>query len=381
MPNKLKVPVEVSSDPLQKANVKIAVGLMYFSDLDARLRVPNLDPVTREGYQRPPSRTRINQLVNDLEANRADLPTAMLLNLRGAPGAIQDIERKLSKQDGQTYLVLEPDDYLYVVDGQHRGLAVHELMRENPDRWGRQQVPVVIMLGAPELKEMTEFHIVNSTAKSVPTSLAYDLLKRRADSDPSLIDALEEHGQAWKVHAQRLTEELQHRSLIWGGRIQMAAETKGNTVITSSGMINSLQPVLGVHFIAGLPLADQFKVVDAFWGGVRRVLQTPFEKPQEYSLQKSVGVITLHLVLPDALERVRSDGGNGAVVDPAAFADVLREPLEQLEAVNGQGVNVRGEEFWKVGQEGAAGAYSSSAGRRLLAARLRASLPKLRVGA
>ena len=40
------------------------------------------------------------------------------------------------------------------------------------------------MIGADETEEMTQFYVINSTAKSVRTDLALDLLKQRAENDP-----------------------------------------------------------------------------------------------------------------------------------------------------------------------------------------------------
>ena len=45
-------------------------------------------------------------------------------------------------------------------------------------------IPFVCVLGASEREEMEQFYVVNSTAKSVRTDLAYDLLKQRAENDP-----------------------------------------------------------------------------------------------------------------------------------------------------------------------------------------------------
>jgi hypothetical protein len=85
-------------------------------------------------------------------------------------------------------LYLAPE--LYVVDGQHRTAALCELVEEDPVAWSPFSLPFVCMSGASERQEMGQFYVVNSTAKSVRTDLAYDLLKQRAESDPGLARAL-----------------------------------------------------------------------------------------------------------------------------------------------------------------------------------------------
>ena len=62
-----------------------------------------------------------------------------------------------------------------------------------------------------------------------------------------------------------------------------------------------------------------------------------------------------------------------------SYADALREALTNLEGDTSSGGVARGAEFWLGGGEGAAGSYSSNAGRRVLVAKLRSSLPEIEV--
>lgn len=51
------------------------------------------------------------------------------------------------------------------------------------------------MLGADEAEEMRQFYVVNSTAKSLRTGLAYDLLKQQAEASPDIMQNLIDEGQ------------------------------------------------------------------------------------------------------------------------------------------------------------------------------------------
>jgi len=70
-------------------------------------------------------------------------------------------------------------------------------------------IPYVCLLGAPEEEEMEQFYIVNSTAKSVKTDLALVLLRRRADKDPAVYQALQERGREWQVDGQAIVSGSQ----------------------------------------------------------------------------------------------------------------------------------------------------------------------------
>lgn len=366
----IEIEVIVGKEILQRAKVRKAIGLITAEQLHARFKVPHLDPVSKVGYQRQPQLIRVNRLASDLAQIHADLPTALLMNLR-----VRDTDSRLIAKDGKTYLRLLPEDRLYVVDGQHRVLAVDKLLLESPERWADLEIPFVVMLGADEFVEMDEFYIVNSTAKSVSTDLAMDLLKQRAEADGRLMERLDETGRSWMVKGQGLAERLNGTG-VWKDRIQLASTAKAETTISSSGMINSLRPLLALTYFGDTITEDnQVKVLDAFWKGVQRVLPECFESPAEYSLQKSVGVQTMHLVLVTVLEYLRTVGQ--PVTDPASYEGVLKSTLERLQGDDREGNPVSGTDFWKVGAEGAAGAFTSNAGRRVLVSRIRSGLPKV----
>ncbi len=332
--------------------------------------VPWYDTRTKKGYQRQPQDARINSLANDLRKKRTDLPTAVLLNIRSkdAPKAVRDDVLELDRfiVDGEPFK-------FHVVDGQHRVLALAKLMDEDPERWARFQIPFVCLLGADEDEEMEQFYIVNSTAKSVKTDLALVLLRRRSDQDPAIYEALQEKGREWQVDGQALLERLAAESQIWRNRVRFPSMEKGETTIPSASMVTSLKPLLASPYFGGLKPDQQLKVLDAYWQGLREVLRPAFDDSEQYAIQKGVGVIVMHLVLPNVLECVRSRGV--IPTDVSAYARILEEPLNRLQGENSKGEPVTGSEFWATSPVGAAGSYSSSAGRRVLAAKIRQLLP------
>jgi DGQHR domain-containing protein len=302
-----------------------------------------------------------------------DLPTAVLLNIRNreAREAVQDGLLRLDLLFSATAL----GSTLYVVDGQHRILALEKLVEENPEVWGVFMVPFVCMLGAREEEEMRQFHIVNSTAKSVRTDLALQLLRQRAEKDPDVLVALQERGREWQVEAQNLVERLATESPIWKHRIRLANMEKSETTIPAASMAMSLKPLLQSPYFGALRHDDQLKVLEAYWAGMREILRPVFDEPTEYALQKGVGVMVMHSVLPHVLELVKGQGLS--VTDAQSYTRLLREPLETLEGDDGSGSPVSGATFWAAAPRGAAGTYSGSAGRRVLAAKVRQNLPQV----
>jgi hypothetical protein len=238
-------------------------------------------------------------------------------------------------------------------------------------------VPFVCMIGATEEEEMDQFYIVNSKAKSVRTDLALLLLRERALKDQKVYEALIEKGKDWQVEAQGLVEELAEKSQVWRGRVRLPAMDKGETTIPSASMVSSLKSLLSSTYFGRLGTEQQVRVLDAFWQGIREVMRPAFDDPKEFSVQKGVGVIVMHGTLLHVLEIVRARGQS--VMEPDSYAEVMRLPLEQLQGDDANGLPVSGFDFWRAAPNGAAGSYSSSAGRRVLLAKIQQLLPKLEV--
>ncbi|WP_369133473.1 DGQHR domain-containing protein [Modestobacter sp. I12A-02662] len=310
--------------------------------------------------------------MNDLKKRRVDLPTSVLVNLR----ELDPLEH-LDERGDPPLLRLDGGDQLYIVDGQHRVEALKRLIEEDEEKWSQYEVPFVSMLGASEREEIRQFYVVNSTAKSVRTDLAYDLLKQRAESEPGVMDSLTETNETWKVRGQQIVEDLEKMSPLWRGRVRFPGDAAAGTVIGSSGLVGSLQPLLNTPYFGALTTVNQVKILEAYWQGIQKILPEAFGDPTEYALQKSVGVQVLHTLLLTVLEHVRASGRS--VIEPEPYADVVEEALLKLEGDNRSGAVVRGSDFWLAGAEGGAGTYSSNAGRRVLTAKIRNLRPEIDV--
>ncbi len=362
------IPV-IESRPLRKGS-RVVVGVLDAGTLIARHAVPRRDTRTKTGYQREVSQTRVNRLERDLRMGRVDLPTAVFLSMRDDTGALLEndengLRLKLGKRS------------LNVVDGQHRVESLRRLVEEDSQKWSGFKVPFVCVLGTSEHEEMEQFYVVNSTAKSVRTDLAYDLLKQQAEHDPTLSIALEERGERWKVAGQTIVERLGAESSVWRARIRFPGDPVGTTTVNNGGMVNSLKQLLSSPFFSNLTTDNQIKILGAYWRGIQAAVPDCFESPGDYAIQKQTGVITMHVLLLSVIEHVRSSGNS--VIEPSSYARVLAKPLGELEGETPEGELARGPDFWRVGSLGAAGSFSSNAGRRVLLAKIRTLLPKIEI--
>ena len=363
----VSIPV-MESRPLHTGH-RVVVGVIEAGTLVDRHVVPRRNRKKDEGYQRAPSVTRINRLEKEMRDGKVDLPTAILVSLR------KNADEVLTGSGKNLTLNLNGAP-LNVVDGQHRVEALNRLIDVDPDQFANFLIPIVCVLGASELVEMEQFYVVNSTAKSVRTDLAYDLLKRRANNDASYMMTLDRDGQSWKVKGQEIVEALDQEAP-WRGRIRFPNEAMAATTIGNAGLVNSLKQLLSSAYFGALTTPQQVKVLLEYWRGIMQVLPECFKDgaARSFTLQKATGVMTMHALLLTIIEHVRENGDS--VIEAESYVQVLSEPLQELQGENHEGSVVSDSDFWLAGAQGAAGTYSSNAGRRVLLAKLKTLLPNL----
>lgn len=372
MTDMLKIPVIKGQSLI--GNIPIIIGSMPIKHMLDRHEIPYLDALRETGYQRIPSTTRVNKLSSDLRAGNADIPTSILMNIRDT-----HISKYLIEEKGSYCLVipLESKIKFYIVDGQHRILAFKQLYEENFEKWGEYKIQFVAMLGASEELEMKQFYTVNSTAKSVRTDLAYNILTKLSEEDQHIQNSLLSSGTTWKVEGQKLADLLHKKSEVWKDKIRLANAEKLDTVLPVASLVNSLAPLLKSKFFGNMSINDQFKILEAYWTGIQQACPEAFAKDyKDYALQKGLGVAVLNDLLGDVIEVLRSQGKD--VTDVKAYKNLVKPMLDGLSATNADEKEVSGAEFWLSGKRGgAAGAFSSSAGKKLLSAKLKTNLPEI----
>jgi DGQHR domain-containing protein len=362
----MRIPVSLRKDPDGRLQ---AVGVISVAHLAEHYKIDYRNSRTKTGYQRPLSATRVNKLAARLRKGRVDLPTAILLNIRDFNPA------DLIAEDSIHWLDLK-DYVLWVVDGQHRTVALEKVYEEYPERWANYLLPIVVVLGASSSEELDQFYEVNSNAKSVQVDLSYQLLSDKAKESQDAANELVERGEYWKVVSQALTERLAELPA-WKGRVRHVEEPPAATTIKSGAMVKSLKPLVDNPYFAHVSTDSQIAILRAYWEAISRLLPEAFEAPTDYVVQKTAGASVLHDLLVTVLEIQRSRGSS--VIDSGSYENILAEPLEHLEGTNVEGETVSGVDFWRVGAAGGAAGFSNNAGMKILASKLRSYLPEVEV--
>lgn len=367
--------LHVVPGPRLSSGVPLVAGFIPVKALLGRFTVPYYNPVSRTGYQRMPGKTRINQLANALRTGSVDLPNSVMFNIR-SPHALQMLSNGQLNLPGFTGKGAD-HQIIHVVDGQHRVLALAKAVSDGWEGGPDYLLPFVCLLGANEMEEMKQFHLVNSNAKPVRTDLALALMKRMSVADPSIMDELEGKGRAWQINGQTLVERLANESSVWRSRIRLPGMDKGQTTMPSASMVKSLQGLLKSPFFQRLNQDQQLRILEAYWEGVRQVLPAAFVNAEDYTIMKGVGVRVLHNLMPDVIEIIRDAGKSTA--DPNNHEEVLAKPLLDVSGYDSEGDEVTGDQFWLSGAKGGAGSFSSESGINRLTASLQKILPNLEI--
>ena len=144
------------------------------------------------------------------------------------------------------------------------------------------------------------------------------------------------------------------------------------------GWWHPLQPALRDEYFDAISTDNQLAILSTYWRALTRILPDAFEDPSEYTVQKTIGANVLNGLLVNVVNVLRSKGWS--LMDVESYIKVLEGPLADLQGDNGEGDVVQGADFWRSGAMGAAGSFTSNAGRRVLQAKLKAALPAVEVG-
>lgn len=291
----------------EQDGVRLFIGVAKARDLVKVTTVdrydPRLDPTDeRQGYQRPPERSRITRIGKYLIQRDGGglFPTAVLLAARKP----LEFDRKEGKVSVNSH------DPLQIVDGQHRLAGLQYAIEEKgAGELTNYSIPVVIMEVPDRLTEMTQFRVVNGTAKQVRTDLVnmiltatYAGMKRTEIPSKDL----------WRIVVSNAVDRLaKDPESPWRDLVALPGEptVRGERKpVRATSFITSLRPVY-VWLKDTSGILDKFcrstddeidylyQVVADYWRALAMVVPTAFEDPSDYVIQKTPGVFSLHKLL------------------------------------------------------------------------------------
>ncbi len=293
--------------------IRVFAGFMDAADLVSVTTVDHFDSSQRiddpkQGYQRPPERSRITKigshLINAIVHHQGQggglFPTAVVLAARSP----------LRFHGGKITIT----DMLQVIDGQHRIEGLRYAIQEKSTA-DLENFPIafVIIEVADRIVEMNQFTTINGTAKSVRTDLVNAILTATAAKQG---DSAVAEKDRWRVVVTKVVERLdKDPTSPWHDLILMPDETgspksSGGKVVRATSFMSSLAPVYAwlkeLHFLdACTDLNSEansvYDTVVAYWQALRQVVPGAFATPEDFVIQKTPGLFSLHKLLAHLL--------------------------------------------------------------------------------
>lgn len=284
--------------------ITLYLGVIKADELvDGRADIPRYDAITKTGYQRPPTVSRVNSLARYVIGKEGLLPTAVLVNVRKGAKFTLDNE-------GLGTLHVPDGEKLWIMDGQHRYKGLQTAQeRKQPLHY---DVPIVFTLDFDEDGEGRVFYVVNHEQKSVST----DLINRlHANAIAARVQAgLDRDDPKKKVSptdlrklaAVNLTDALaERRGGPWFGRISLPDEVPNAKTkpIRYAVFIGSLQHFLKDRWAVGQIEIGDIKrltdVVEVYWRAIASLMPEAFADHTAYAVQKPLGAYVFNGLLPD----------------------------------------------------------------------------------
>lgn len=328
------------------------------------------------GYQRAPQVSRKREIGKYLMHENAIMPAGGLLNSR-ALGSTDEksygstLRFKETVRSGEVILgeLTIPDSAmpLYIVDMQHR-LGGFEWVMQQPgyEKLGEMPLVVTIADGLVKLEEIDQFDLINTTQKKVRTDLARRLKSIQA-KDLDHRDQLELSGKLWEAKGANVVDILNSSEGVWYHRILPPNKSKSEMptiVARETSFVESLKPILVQPFFTMQSDEKCAQYIADYWEAIRRVFPEAFISPDNYVIQKSPGIFSLHSIATFIFEIAKSKG--------AVTVDTIYEVIKPIREID-----EAGDDFWRSDNEDGAAQYGSQKGFKILMLKLRKLIPEL----
>jgi DGQHR domain-containing protein len=362
-----KETMKVPAIKIEQADTVLYLTYLRGVDLvEGMTQVDAWSPGHKTGYQRIPTQARFRKIAKYIQrkqhSGRPILPQSVVLNHRDA-----DHPLKFTATDRGPLgtLELRQEENLWEVDGQHRLGGVRTAVEENP-AMGEYPVPIVITQGLTKLDEAVLFFVVNTNQKRVPTDLAQRLIEQQM-KDPDMKMQLVAGGKDWISKGVKVVDAILATSKHpWEGKIGIPGTKTEGALTKQVSFVTSLKPLL-TSIYGRVEPEEIAQLLIRYWKAIEAVYPEALADPDEYVIQKTVGIFPLHAVAQEIFDMVRNSNGK---VTLDALTEVFTE-LDSSLSKDGMG----GSDFWHR-EDGEAAKYGSQKGFRMLADILRDHLPK-----
>ena len=262
-----------------------------------------LNDIPHQGYQREVNEAHVGRIADWLKKDKEPfMPNGALLSAREDEYGILPFEATDGDGPGTFgHLTIAEGRQLFIVDYQHRWQGLKRAIDEGGRNDLRDHViPITIMSNATRYDEMIQFYLINSKQKRIDTDLALALVQTLGgDTEMDQLVNLVGREKKFRIRATRLTFKIAIGTKgPWASRIKLPHDIpQPDAVLSMKSFADSLALIVSSRSPI-CDLADE-KIIDilnAYWTAISQLMPAAFQNPREYSIQKTPGVFSMHIV-------------------------------------------------------------------------------------
>lgn len=289
--------------------IDIYITALTLSELRGHASIDTWSPGNKEGYQRPLEPRRLREVAKYVLEQQGILPTSVLVATRSTD-TLKPIPVDFDEDEhgrGVGWLDFPDDSRVWLVDGQHRFSGVNDAFeRQGEERLAEYSFPVSIMWEIDRYGEMTHFNIINTRQKKMSTDIVDRHLVQIMEREG--LKMLQQGARGEKDYTRASTTRIVDRLNVepgpWCDQIAIpgvAGRDKG--LVRQHAFVASLEPFMKDSWVKGRTDDDKLKVLCNFWQAAAEAWPEAFADPKEHRVQTTVGIYSLHMLLPVLIQR------------------------------------------------------------------------------
>ncbi len=368
-------------DTLSKQHdIPYFIGYISAKDLVEHHKIPYSSiEKGSDGYQRQPGRARIAAFAKKIATKPVDFPTLILLNIR-------DENQINFYKNGELTFMPDYNNKLFVVDGQHRVLALQIALNmadadgnsELYDKISNIQIPFGLTITESVLNEMVLFYEVNNFAKSVSANIRTQIETMRAKlGDEDMRLSMEQLGDDWKVIADNILLTItRDYDNVWFNRIKYDNTNPYKPNVGNFAMGKYLKNIITsneAEMASDGKTTFSLEVFNAYWKAFEIAWPNVFgeDNAKNYSIQTAMGADVFMRIWSFIKDWIIKTGQKEQDLrNPKTYVPAFKKIIKNSEGADREGNIKEGLDYWLVGS--AAGAQGSGeAGKSQLVSNLK----------
>ena len=288
------------------------VAAMTLAQLRKYAKVDMWSPSNPEGYQRPLVDRRLRELARYVQEEEGILPTSVLVGTR--PDDTPRVEPTGFSGAGEAVSVgsLEIPDgaTLWVIDGQHRFYGVNYAYERGSEQLENYPFPVCVLWDVERFSEMVHFNIINTRQRKMSTDIVDRHLVQiqKVRGLQMMASGARGEKEFLRATATQLVDQLNESPGVWQHQIAIpGVPGRDKGLVRQHAMVVSIEPLLKDPWVKGASDEDRVRVLVNFWDAAKEVWPEAFDSPKNYRIQATVGIYSLHMVLPVIIQRCLED--------------------------------------------------------------------------